>query len=68
MEIIKTIYNVGPNKKGIAALCPNSDNCLLAYPSKSGIGNVEIYDACKMVSMVQKVYCKAKKEYTEYIY
>ncbi|CAG0888287.1 unnamed protein product [Cyprideis torosa] len=45
MSNIHIIKDTPPNPRGICALSANQENCFLAYPGASHIGEVQIFDA-----------------------
>ncbi|CAG9133327.1 unnamed protein product [Plutella xylostella] len=45
MKILHTIRDTPPNPRGICALSPCADRCLLAYPGSAAQGEVQIFDA-----------------------
>ncbi|CAH0563417.1 unnamed protein product [Brassicogethes aeneus] len=46
MKVLHTIRDTPPNPSGLCALTiNNTDNCYLAYPGSSTIGEVQIFDA-----------------------
>ncbi|XP_073976936.1 autophagy-related 18a isoform X2 [Rhodnius prolixus] len=53
MKVLHTIRDTPPNPNGICTLCTDSENCYLAYPGSSTIGEVQIFDTvnlhCKMM-------------------
>ncbi|CAH1397501.1 unnamed protein product [Nezara viridula] len=53
MAVLHTIRDTPPNPSGLCALSTDSDNCFLAYPGSSTIGEVQIFDTvhlnCKMM-------------------
>ncbi|XP_014277384.1 WD repeat domain phosphoinositide-interacting protein 2 isoform X2 [Halyomorpha halys] len=53
MAVLHTIRDTPPNPSGLCALSTDSDNCYLAYPGSSTIGEVQIFDTvnlnCKMM-------------------
>lgn len=53
MKVLHTIRDTPPNPNGLCALSTDSENCFLAYPGSSTIGEVQIFDAvnlhCKMM-------------------
>ncbi|CAH1116420.1 unnamed protein product [Phaedon cochleariae] len=48
MKVLHTIRDTPPNPQGLCALSINSDNCYLAYPGSSTIGEVQIFDAINL--------------------
>ncbi|KAJ8948650.1 hypothetical protein NQ318_022718 [Aromia moschata] len=48
MKVLHTIRDTPPNPLGLCALSINSDNCYLAYPGSSTIGEVQIFDAVNL--------------------
>jgi len=54
MKVLHTIRDTPPNPNGLCALSDNSDNCYLAYPGSSQIGEVQIFDGVNLraVSMI----------------
>ncbi|KAJ8959749.1 hypothetical protein NQ314_006178, partial [Rhamnusium bicolor] len=48
MKVLHTIRDTPPNPLGLCALSINSDNCFLAYPGSSTIGEVQIFDAINL--------------------
>ncbi len=49
MKVLHTIRDTPPNPHGLCALSINNDNCYLAYPGSSQIGEVQIFDAVNLV-------------------
>lgn len=49
MKVLHTIRDTPPNPQGLCALSINSDNCYLAFPGSSTIGEVQIFDAINLV-------------------
>lgn len=49
MKVLHTIRDTPPNPTGLCALSINSENCFLAYPGSSTIGEVQIFDAVNLV-------------------
>ncbi|XP_018563857.1 WD repeat domain phosphoinositide-interacting protein 2 isoform X2 [Anoplophora glabripennis] len=45
MKVLHTIRDTPPNPLGLCALSIDKENCLLAYPGSSTIGEVQIFDA-----------------------
>ena len=45
MKVLHTIRETPPNKNGLCALSIDSDQCYLAYPGHSSIGELQIFDA-----------------------
>eukprot|EP00164_Ancoracysta_twista_P002117 GFYU01002794.1.p1 GENE.GFYU01002794.1~~GFYU01002794.1.p1 ORF type:complete len:373 (+),score=56.93 GFYU01002794.1:221-1339(+) len=54
LKILQTI-DTAPNPKGLVALSPNDENCMLAYPNSNVSGEVMVYDALNLqaVTIVQ---------------
>lgn len=52
MKVLHTIRDTPPNPQGLCALSPSDDNCYLAYPGSSTIGEVQIFDAYNLVKTV----------------
>jgi autophagy-related protein 18 len=50
MKVLHTIRDTPPNSSGLCSLSTNSDNCYLAYPGSSTIGEVQIFDAINLHS------------------
>lgn len=50
MKVLHTIRETPPNPQGLCALSIDNDNCFLAYPGSSTIGEVQIFDAINLVS------------------
>ncbi|XP_055328386.1 WD repeat domain phosphoinositide-interacting protein 2-like [Paramacrobiotus metropolitanus] len=48
MEVLHTIRDTPPNPKGLCCLVPKDENCYLAYPGSSTIGEVQIFDASNL--------------------
>ncbi|KAJ8980447.1 hypothetical protein NQ317_001620 [Molorchus minor] len=48
MKVLHTIRDTPPNPLGLCALSINSDNCYVAYPGSSTIGEVQIFDAVNL--------------------
>lgn len=51
MKVLHTIRDTPPNPQGLCALSISSDNCLLAFPGSSTIGEVQIFDANNLVTI-----------------
>ncbi|XP_076340254.1 WD repeat domain phosphoinositide-interacting protein 2-like [Tachypleus tridentatus] len=45
MRVLHTIRDTPPNPNGICALSTSNENCFLAYPGSTTIGEVQIFDA-----------------------
>ena len=50
MKVLHTIRDTPPNPAGICAVSVNNDNCYLAYPGSSRVGEVQIFDTVNLVS------------------
>lgn len=50
MKVLHTIRETPPNKSGLCALSTDSDNCYLAYPGHSSVGELQIFDALNLAS------------------
>jgi len=48
MKVLHTIRDTPPNTGGLCALSDNSDNCYIAYPGNSQIGEVQIFDGLNL--------------------
>ncbi|XP_072167604.1 WD repeat domain phosphoinositide-interacting protein 2-like [Diadema setosum] len=48
MKVLHTIRDTPPNPNGLCALSINNDNCYLAYPGSSQIGEVQIFDTVNL--------------------
>nr|XP_006822221.1 PREDICTED: WD repeat domain phosphoinositide-interacting protein 2-like isoform X2 [Saccoglossus kowalevskii] len=48
MKVLHTIRDTPPNPIGLCALSINNDNCYLAYPGSSQIGEVQIFDSVNL--------------------
>lgn len=48
MKVLHTIRDTPPNPNGLCALSSNSDNCFLAYPGSSQIGEIQVFDAVNL--------------------
>jgi len=48
MKVLHTIRDTPPNISGLCALSDNSDNCYVAYPGNSQIGEVQIFDGLNL--------------------
>lgn len=48
MKVLHTIRDTPPNPKGLCALSSTRDNCYLAYPGSSSVGEVQIFDALNL--------------------
>ncbi|XP_022080413.1 WD repeat domain phosphoinositide-interacting protein 2-like [Acanthaster planci] len=48
MKVLHTIRDTPPNPHGLCALSVNNDNCYLAYPGSSQIGEVQIFDTVNL--------------------
>lgn len=55
MKVLHTIRDTPPNLAGLCTLSINSDNCYLAYPGSNTIGEVQIFDAINLVSIIKKL-------------
>nr|XP_034830888.1 WD repeat domain phosphoinositide-interacting protein 2-like [Maniola hyperantus] len=44
MKILHTIRDTPPNPRGLCALSPSAELCLVAYPGSSAVGEVQIFD------------------------
>ena len=42
MKVLHTIRETPPNKSGLCALSIDSDNCFLAYPGHSSVGELQV--------------------------
>jgi len=51
MKVLHTIRETPPNKSGLCALSIDSDNCFLAYPGHSSVGELQIFDALNLASI-----------------
>lgn len=51
MKVLHTIRDTPPNPQGLCALSTSSDNCFLAFPGSSAIGEVQIFDANNLVKI-----------------
>lgn len=51
MKVLHTIRETPPNKGGLCALSADSDNCYLAYPGHSSVGELQIFDALNLASI-----------------
>ena len=49
MKVLHTIRDTPPNREGLCALSINNDNCYLAYPGSSQVGEVQIFDTANLV-------------------
>lgn len=52
MKVLHTIRDTPPNPTGLCSLSINSENCFLAYPGSSTIGEVQIFDAVNLHSKI----------------
>lgn len=52
MKVLHTIRDTPPNPSGLCALSTNSDNCFLAYPGHSSVGELQIFDAMNLVILI----------------
>jgi autophagy-related protein 18 len=52
MKVLHTIRETPPNKSGLCALSNESDQCYLAYPGHSTVGELQIFDALNLVPML----------------
>lgn len=50
MKILHTIRDTPPNPRGLCALSPSAERCLLAYPGASTSGELQIFDAVHLVT------------------
>lgn len=50
MRVLHAIRDTPPNPSGLCALSTDSDNCYLAYPGSSTIGEVQIFDTINLHS------------------
>uniref|UniRef100_A0A0K2SXX1 Uncharacterized protein n=1 Tax=Lepeophtheirus salmonis TaxID=72036 RepID=A0A0K2SXX1_LEPSM len=48
MKVLHTIRDTPSNLKGLCVLSVSSDNCYLAYPGHSTIGEMQIFDAANL--------------------
>lgn len=48
MKVLHTIRDTPPNTNGLCALSDNSENCYVAYPGNSQIGEVQIFDGVNL--------------------
>ncbi|XP_033100629.1 WD repeat domain phosphoinositide-interacting protein 2-like isoform X2 [Anneissia japonica] len=48
MKVLHTIRETPPNPQGLCALSISNDNCYLAYPGSSHIGEVQIFDTVNL--------------------
>jgi len=48
MKVLHTIRDTPPNPQGLCALSVNNDNCFLAYPGSSQIGEVQVFDTVNL--------------------
>lgn len=51
MKVLHTIRETPPNKGGLCALSADSENCYLAYPGHSSVGELQIFDALNLASI-----------------
>lgn len=54
MKVLHTIRDTPPNPTGLCCLSTNSDMCYLAYPGSSTTGEIQIFDAINLVSIICK--------------
>ena len=50
MKVLHTIRDTPPNKEGLCAISRNADNCFLAYPGHSSVGELQVFDAQNLSS------------------
>lgn len=55
MKVLHIIRDTPPNLAGLCTLSINSDNCYLAYPGSNTIGEVQIFDAINLVSIIKNL-------------
>ncbi|XP_056638503.1 WD repeat domain phosphoinositide-interacting protein 2 isoform X2 [Diorhabda sublineata] len=48
MGVLHTIRDTPPNPSGLCALSINHENCYVAYPGSSSIGEVQVFDAVNL--------------------
>lgn len=48
MKVLHTIRDTPPNREGLCALSIHNDNCYLAYPGSSQVGEVQIFDTANL--------------------
>lgn len=48
MKVLHTIRDTPPNPTGLCALSVSNDNCFLAYPGSSQIGEVQVFDTVNL--------------------
>lgn len=48
MKLLHTIRETPPNPRGLCALSTSNENCYLAYPGSSSIGEIQIFDAVNL--------------------
>ncbi|KAM8933454.1 WD repeat domain phosphoinositide-interacting protein 2 isoform 1-T1 [Pelodytes ibericus] len=48
MKVLHTIRETPPNPSGLCALSINGDNCYLAYPGSTSIGEVQVFDTVNL--------------------
>nr|CAI5832708.1 unnamed protein product [Callosobruchus analis] len=53
MKVLHTIRDTPPNPQGLCALSINSGDCFLAYPGSSTIGEVQIFDAINLGTVIR---------------
>jgi len=51
MKVLHTIRETPPNKSGLCALSTDSENCYLAYPGHSSVGELQIFDSLNLASI-----------------
>ena len=49
MKVLHTIRETPPNKSGLCALSTDSENCYLAYPGHSSVGELQVNSTCLWV-------------------
>ncbi|ENN71081.1 hypothetical protein D910_02078 [Dendroctonus ponderosae] len=52
MKVLHTIRDTPPNPRGLCALSSNSENCYLAYPGSSSVGEVQVFDAMNLTAKI----------------
>lgn len=52
MKVIHTISDTPANPTGLFALSTSSEHCFLAYPGSTSTGEVQIFDAFNLVSIL----------------
>ena len=60
MKVLHTIRETPPNKSGLCALSTDSDNCYLAYPGHSSVGELQVSQIQTILKLCEKKNCTEK--------